>query len=318
MKPTNRATFLMGTTAVAASVGLPGRLRAQTATLTTLRLGTAGNDDATPIVYGQKAGIFAKYGLNLDINKNPGPAAAALLGGSYDLGKSAITSMLQAHQNNVPLNLIAAASVESIKEPYAGFLIKKDSPAKTGKDLNNQLIGLVILGSIGQVAVSKWVDEHGGDYKSVKWIEVPTFTAAGAVDQGRVYASECTYPAIAVGLQTGTLADIDYYATVGNGTVLTAWAATKDFSAKNPQLIRAFARAWREAVTYTNAHRAETVADMADFTGIEAAVLAKMPRATASPTLVASQVQPMIDAAAKYGVLKEAFPAADLIDPNIR
>ena len=62
-----------------------------------------------------------------------------------------------------------------------------------------QLVGLVALQDIGQVALMKWVDEHGGDYKTIKFVEIPTIAAPGAVEEGRVVASECTQPAIAAG-----------------------------------------------------------------------------------------------------------------------
>jgi ABC-type nitrate/sulfonate/bicarbonate transport system substrate-binding protein len=319
MKLTNRVEFLAGMGAAAAAVALPRVARAQTASgLTTLRLGTAGNDDAAPIVWGQKNGIFAKYGLDIQINKNPGPAAAALIGGSYDLGKSAVTSMLQAHENNIPLNLIAAASVENVKVPYAAFLMSKDTPLHSGKDLEGQIVGLVVLGGIGQVAMMKWATQHGGDPKLIKFVEVPTYAAAGAIQQGRVFASECTYPAIGAALESGKMTTATLYEVLGNNTVLTAWAVTQDFSSKHPDLIKAFARAWKESSIYTNAHHADTVDMMAEFTGIQSSVIAAMPRATASPTLVAGQVQPMIDDCAKFGVLKAPFPAGDILDPNIR
>ena len=106
--------------------------------------------------------------------------------------------------------------------------------------------------------------------------------------------------------------------TFASGTVITAWAATSEFSTKRPELIRAFARAYGESATYTNGHHAETVEMMAEFTGISAALIAKMPRATAGTTLSAAQIQPVIEAAVKYGTLKRRFPAAELIDPNVR
>lgn len=318
MRSSTRATFLMGTAAVTAAVGAPRRLRAQnTPPLTTIRLGTAGNDDATPIVYGQKAGIFAKYGLDVEINKNPGPAAAALVGGSYDFGKSAITSMLQAHENGLPLTVVAAASVENFRVPYAAFVMKSESPSQSGKDFEGKLIGLVVLKGFGEVAMRKFVDEHGGDQKLLTFIEVPTFSVVGSVDGGRVYASECTYPAIQVGLDTGRMKTAELYRELGNGTILTAWAVTRDYSTANPGIVRAFARAWREAATYTNAHHSATLQMMADFTNIPLDVISRIPRATAAPTFGPGQLQPMIDDCAKYGALKASFPAADIIDPNI-
>jgi hypothetical protein len=42
-----------------------------------------------------------------------------------------------------------------------------------------------------------------------------------------------------------------------------------------------------------------------------------MPRATASPTLIASHIQPAIEASVKYGLLDHSFPAAEMIDANV-
>jgi ABC-type nitrate/sulfonate/bicarbonate transport system substrate-binding protein len=110
----------------------------------------------------------------------------------------------------------------------------------------------------------------------------------------------------------------ELYRELGSGSILTAWSVTRDYSAAHPDVVRAFARAWREASLYTNAHHGATVDMMADFTAIPADVIAKMPRATATPTMALSQLQTMIDDCAKYGALKASFPAADLIDPNVR
>ena len=225
--------------------------------------------------------------------------------------------MLQAHENGLPLTVVAGASVENYRVPYAAFVMKNESLAQSGKDFEGKLIGLVVLKGFGEVAMRKFVDTHGGDQKLLTFIEVPTFSVAGAVDAGRVYASECTYPAIQVALDTGHMKTAELYKEFSNGAILTAWSVTRDYSTKNPDIVRNFARAWRESATYTNAHHSETVQMMAAFTAIPVDVIAKIPRATAAPTFVPSQLQTMIDDCAKYGALKASFPATDIIDPNV-
>jgi hypothetical protein len=41
-----------------------------------------------------------------------------------------------------------------------------------------------------------------------------------------------------------------------------------------------------------------------------------MTRTIAGTSLLPAQIQPVIDSAAKYGALKRAFPAKEVIDPN--
>jgi NitT/TauT family transport system substrate-binding protein len=317
MKTMKRSIFVMGVTAVAA--GLPRRLRAQSAPgLTSIRIGTAFNDDATPVVYAQKAGIFAKYGLEVEIIKALGPAAAAMIGGSFEFGKSTSPAAFQAYEHGIGLGLVAAAAVETFGVPYTAFLMKNESPAQTGKDFEGKVVGLAQLKSVGEISIRKFVDGNGGDSTKIQFVEVPIPAAAGAVDTGRVYASECAYPSIQVGLDTGRMKIADLYRELGRGTVITAWAVTNEYSKNHPDVVRAFARAWRESTAYTNAHHSATVEMMAAFTAIPAEVISKMPRATPTGTLVPSQLQQLIDDCAHYGALSKSFPAASIIDPNIK
>jgi NitT/TauT family transport system substrate-binding protein len=317
-----RAHFLHGLGFAATIAAIPHRGRSQTnATLATLKFATVPNDPDTPLVYGLKAGIFAKYGIDLQISRltNGGAVTAAVLSGAIDMGKSNITTLLDAHEKGLPVTLVAGVTVYYPREPIGGFILRKDSPIQTGADFNNQVVGVSALGDIGNVALRKWIDDHGGDWKSVKFIEVPPVVAAAAVEQGRVVAAECPEPMLSTAVESGKMrAGKTMFDALGTGILFGACMTTKGFSAEHASLVRAFARAWRESSSYTNAHHAETVDMMAEFTGMSATVIAKMPRTQAAEVLVPSQIQPVIDAAVKYGGLKQSFPATDLIDPNVR
>jgi NitT/TauT family transport system substrate-binding protein len=316
-----RALFVRSAAAAVLISAVRKRASAQTASpLTTVRLGFTLGDDGVPIVYGQKAGIFAKHGLDLQLTRlNSGAAiTSGLLGGTFDFGKASITTLLAAHEKGLGITVVAGAILNNLKEPYAGFLVRKDSPIESGKGYNNQLVGVPALGDIGSIALMKWVDEHGGDWQSIKFVEIPTAAAAAALDQNRVVAAESGVPMIAAATETGRARISRVFESIGNGALLVAWATTHEFSTKHPELVRAFARAWRESATYTNAHHAETVDMMAEFTGFAPATIAKMSRVTSGLTLTPTQIQPLIDASVKYGILKAPFTAADMIDPNAR
>lgn len=307
-----RRTFIMS--AAAAAIARPRSARAQG--LTPVRIGTAATDDTTPLIYGQKSGIFAKYGIDLQLNKMYGPATAGLIGGSYDVGKSILTSFFDAHEKGFPLSVIVGASFHNPKVPYAGFLVRKETPPLTGEFFNNKVVAVSALGGTGYIALRKWIADHGGDIKSIKYVEIPTAAGPAAVEQGRVVIAETVYPAMGAGLATGKVRIAPMYDSIGTGYIITALAITKDFSAKRPEVVRNFVHAWRESATYTNAHHAETVAMMSEFTGIPAAIIAQNPRVSAGVRILPSQIQPVIEADVKFGDLPRAFPAAELIDPN--
>lgn len=315
----SRSAFLRAASAAAAGASVPRGVAAQNAPLATLRLGATPSDDMTPIVYGIKAGIFQRFGLDLQVTRMPnGPAVSAgVVSGAFDLGKTSVTTIFNAHERGLPFTIAATAIVYQSRTPYGAFIVAKDSPIQTGKDFNNQLVALSSIGGISWVALLAWVEKAGGDPKSLKFVEIPFTATVAAVEAGRVAAADCSYPALAVAIEHG-LRTLPAYDGIGPEYVLTAWVTTKDFSAKHPTTVRAFNRAYVESATYTNAHHAETAPLMAEFTGLPLATIQHMVRGAAGTTIVPEQLQTVIDASVKYGALKRTFPAQELIDANVR
>lgn len=320
MSAARRITFLRR--AVAAGLAaLPLRVAAQTAgQLTTLKLAGTPSDDMTSVVYAQKAGIFRKYGLDIQINRMTSGAAVAagLLSGGFDLGKSSVTTILQAREKGIIFTVVAASTIWDPKTPYGAFIVPKDSPIQTGKDFNDQTVAVATLGGIGAIALPLWIEQHGGNAKNIRMVEVPFSAAAAAVEAGRVAAAEISNPAMAVALESGKVRLIPAYDGIGSYYLQVAWIATKAYSTAHPDLIRAFVRAFAEAATYTNAHHDETAPMMAEFTGIPIGVIQRMSRATAAAAVSPALLQPVIDASANAGAIKHTFPAQELIDVNAR
>jgi len=310
-----RRTFLAGLTA-AASLGAGAR-RAAGQALQTIQLGATPSDDMTPILYARKNGLFAKAGLDVQLtNTSSGAAtAAAVSAGTFAFGKSSLTTLLIAHEKGLPYTLVAADVVYDARSPYAGFITAPDAGIKTGKDFADKLVAVSSLGDMGAVALQAWVDGHGGDGRAIKFVEVPLSAALAAVDAHRVAAAEASIPVLAAALDAGKVL-IPAYSTIAPTFLLAAWFTTSDYSKQHPDVVRAFARTFATAAAYTNAHHAETVAMMAEFTGIDAGVIAHMTRTISGTSLLPAQIQPVIETSVKYGALKRSFPAREIIDVN--
>jgi ABC-type nitrate/sulfonate/bicarbonate transport system substrate-binding protein len=97
----------------------------------------------------------------------------------------------------------------------------------------------------------------------------------------------------------------------------SGWFASSDWAAKHPDLVRAFARVVAESTNYTNAHHAETAAMLAAFTGQTLEVIEHTNRPELGTVLHLSEIQPLIDLAAKYKLIAHPFPARELVDPNV-
>jgi NitT/TauT family transport system substrate-binding protein len=312
-----RAGFLSHAGAAATAVLLGGmRVGAQSPPAgRPLRIAIAPSDGVTSVVYAKAAGLFEKAGLDvqIDTQSNGAAVAAAIVSGSYDIGNSSLTSVFAAHEKGIPFTFVAPAGVYDARAPFTGAIVLKDSPLRLDKDAEHAVIGLVSLSGTGHDAFCGWVEQHGGDPSTIRFVEVPFSAAAAALEAHRIVASETVTPAMTTALDTGNFRFIPVYSGIAPQFLISAWFASTDYVAKNRETVRTFARVVASAGTYANAHHAETAPIMAEFTKIPVDVMLRMPRALQGVTLSVGLIQPVIAAAAKYGVLKRAFPASEII-----
>jgi len=103
------------------------------------------------------------------------------------------------------------------------------------------------------------------------------------------------------------------YSAIAPSYVFGGYCTSKDYAEKHPDVIRRFAQTLYRAAAYTNAHPADTVEMMAEMTKVPAETLAHMVRVHGSTSLRTTDMQPIIDTAARYGAIPHSFPAADLL-----
>jgi NitT/TauT family transport system substrate-binding protein len=313
----DRSRFLSVAGALAGVALVPGVAQAQAAPVA-IRVGGSPNDDMTAVVYAARTGMYSRAGLEVTIEKaNSGSAAAAAVAaGAFDIGKSSISSIFDAHVKGIPFTMIAPAAIYDTKSPYGGFLLSSSSTLRTGKDAEGQIVAVASLGSIGRVAFAGWVERNGGDPRLVKFVEVPIPAVPAALDAKRIVAGETSQPvqesAIAAGYRF-----LPAYDVIAPQFAVAVFYTTKDFSAKHPDALRTFVRVTYDAARAVNGHGDLTAKMMSEYTGVALDILQKTPRVALGTELVLSQVQSPIDAAVKYGVLAKRFPARDIVDANV-
>jgi NitT/TauT family transport system substrate-binding protein len=285
--------------------------------LETVRVGFTNDDDITPLVWAQKSGIFKREGLDVQLNRGAsgGAVTTAVIGGAYDVGKSSLIGLINAHLRGVPLTVIAPGVQFTTKTPYSWILVSKDSTVASGKDLNGKTVACASLKDITALGISSWVDQTGGDSKTLQFVEVPMATAAAALEQHRVAAAVLSEPYLDAAIAKGTARQLaPAYAGIGSKFLITAWFATSDWTTKHPDAAKRFARAIMEAAAYTDTHTTVTAPMMAEFTGTPPEIYAKLTQRAFVPTsLGAADIQPVIDGAAKYGYIARSFSAEELV-----
>lgn len=306
-----RRAVLAGAAALAVA---PHAARAQT--LISITAAGTAEDGYTPALWAQQAGLFRDHGLDAHFSAMRSGAAtvAAVIGGTYEFGKGSIMSLINAHVHGVPVVLIFPGGIYRPTLPHSGMIVRADSPIKNGPDLNGKLVAVSALDDLFTIGAYAWVDVHGGDWTSLKLVEIPAAAIFDAVVSGRVDVGNTVDPYLRSALdskQVRFLADTD--AAIAPAFVETCWFTTRDYARDNPAVIAAFRAALREAAVYANDHHAQTVEVFARFSKMDPNVVARMTRMNYGTELDPNQIQPVIDDAAKYKVIPAAFHASDFI-----
>ena len=108
---------------------------------------------------------------------------------------------------------------------------------------------------LNQIAAMDWIDQNGGDSRTVKFIELSSPATIAAIEDGRVDAGQAGTPILTMALDAGrtrVLAQI--FDAFGRRFENVGWFTTADYSAKHPDVVQRFAHVMREADAYANAH----------------------------------------------------------------
>jgi NitT/TauT family transport system substrate-binding protein len=125
-----------------------------------LAIGQRGNWDTSVSEIGQRAGIFKKHGLELEIvyTQGAGETQQAVISGSVDLGIAAgIMGVLSAYSKGAPVRVIGAETTGA-KDLY--WYVKADSPIKSLKDTDDKIIAYSTNGSSTHGIVTAFMKQY--------------------------------------------------------------------------------------------------------------------------------------------------------------
>jgi NitT/TauT family transport system substrate-binding protein len=308
-----RSTFVLATAVVAA---IPAIARAQT--LAPIRISLFPGETSAQAYYAKELGFFAKNGLDASITelRNGAASAAAVAGGSMDIGFSNGLSLAQGHERGVGFTILAPAALSVAgKGTNAILVVGKTSPIRSGKDLDGKTIAIDVVGGFPQVAVRTWIDKNGGDSSTAKFVEFGYPEMIPGVNSGRIDAAAIN---TAFDPLLGKPNDPVHmlgsaYDAVSPRFASSMWFAMSDWATKNPDLVRRFDLAMKQAAVWGNTHPHESAVIVADHIKAAVADIEAANRAIYGTDMTPDLMQPVIDASAKYGSLKAAFPARELI-----
>ncbi|HTJ26861.1 MAG TPA: ABC transporter substrate-binding protein [Candidatus Limnocylindria bacterium] len=280
----------------------------------TLRIATTPIDVGAEVYYAQDMGFFKKAGLDVQIQtiSNGGAIAAAVASNAIDIGQGNVLSLITAFRRHIPITIVAPAGRYAAQRPTSQLLVTKNSPIRGAADLKGKTVATNGLKNILVLGVDAWVGENHGDPNDVKFLELPFSDMEGALAQGRVDAAFLAEPSLSAAKHTMRVAG-DPFTAISPDFLIGAWFTSSSWAQAHPDLVKRFQAVMRETAAWANAHPAQSAQILAKYTKVSPDLLKTMARATYSPDTDPKQIQPVIDAAAKYGIIDGGFPAATMI-----
>ena len=286
--------------------------------LTTIRVAGPPNEGYRDIFYAVQSGLFAKYGLDVQPRITNGGAVvlAGLAGGSYDVAYTNLVPVMQAHLHGLPFQIVAPSTMFISSRPQNAMLVTKDSPIKKAGDLNGKIIGTQSLQDLNSVAMRAWIDKNGGNSSTIHVLEVPSSSAVAALTSHRIDAMALSEPLLTMALETGKVRILSKpQSAIGQRFQSQAFVSTSDFINAHSDAMSRFARAMHDSAIYNNSHLTQTIPMISAFSSVPPDVIARTTRSVDGEYVAPQFIQPLIDFAAKYGMIPHSFPAEEIISP---
>jgi NitT/TauT family transport system substrate-binding protein len=283
----------------------------------TIRFGSTPDEQASIALWASRTGLFQRSDLDVDIQRfNSGAAvAAAVAGSSIDVGLGSIFSLILAHVKGVPFILESVSATSNAALRDNAFVVAKNSPIASAAQLNGKTISTSSLSDLFSLAISNWIDQNGGNAKTVNFVELPMPLAVDAVASGRIDGSFVVDPFLLQGLDSGRIRIIGRpYESVASHFGVTYYFCLRSFAQANADTLARFRSAIATGVAFARTHRDVMVPIIADYTRMQPGVVRRMPFVTGTG-MTPAMVQPVIDLAARYKLIPSAFAANDMIDP---
>lgn len=313
----SRGSFLAAGAAFAAT---SGTAFAQSApALPHLSVGTSAIDGAMACVAAQRAGFFTKNGVEVEfVIGNGASNSAAVAGGSLQFAGSNAVTLIKAHLQGVPFQIVCPGAIYDTNDPTQVLCVKTDSGFKNGADLNGKTIAVTAIGDLLSTSTLAWVDQNGGQSSTVKLVEIPQSAQVAALQAGRVQAAALAEPFLSQALGDGTVKVFaKIFDAIAPRYLEAAYVGIPDYINAHADTVRRFATGVLAGAAFANQHPDQTLPWLVDFAHIDPAMAKRVRRERFATTVDPSLLQVEIDALAKLKLIERAFDARDLFSPVV-
>ncbi len=289
---------------------------------TAVKVGYPLLSDSAPLLLGIEKGFFRRQGLDVEAVEQPAAATIipSLVKHQVDLNAYPPLGVIAAAQKGLPLRIVGGLTQygsPSGKPAGAIFIVKPGSEIRSFKDLEGKKIGVNGLRTASEFGVLEAVRRAGGDPSKVQVIEIP-FTAMGdAVSSGRIDGALAADPVAAQLAASGKFDTSlgDPLADVLKGAPRVVIQTTKDYAARNPQVIERFRRALDESMTYASGHEDELRQVVSEKLGTPEELARQMRFPTLDAQVTPAGVDRLSEFLTEWKMIPKPVPADEVLLP---
>jgi NitT/TauT family transport system substrate-binding protein len=228
-----------------------------------MTIGQRGNWDTSITHLGEKAGIFKKHGLQLEMiyTSGSGETLQPVISGSVDLGLAVGTlGAMAAYSKGAPVRIIGAQATGAADYWYA-----KNPAIKTLKDANGHTIAFSTNGSSTHSVVRAFIDEFKLTAKPQ-----PTGNPSATLTAVMTDQVDVGWAAPPFGLKEMEEGKIHLVARATDaalvrGQTIRVLVANADALVKRKEVIDRFMKAYRESIDYLYSSNPQVMKDYAEF-----------------------------------------------------
>lgn len=284
--------------------------------LKTVNVGVIPIVDTAAIWLGEEEGIFAKHGLDLELQTATGGAAIVpgVVSGDYDFAFSNLVSIMVAQDKGIDLQVVAnGVTAADGEEDFGAVMVKDDSPIQSAQDLEGKTVSVNNLSNIGDVTIKNAIKADGGDPSSVDFMEIGFPDAPAALESGQVDAAWVLEPFLTSVLDQGGRVVAYNHTAMDPELDIAAYFTSAQTAEKDPELVQKFTDAMNESLEFAQANPDKVREIVGTYTSIDDATREKMimPRFKADFNVEADQK--LADAAAEYGVVSNAPDMSEML-----
>lgn len=281
-----------------------------------LNVGFTAINEYTGLFVAKEQGFFAKRGLEVELTliANNATVPAALASNSIQIGTPSVTTILQAVDGGIPLQLVCGAGVLSVSKPSVGLVAKTGSNIAKASDFAGKRVGVPGLNALFHIIARQWMIKGGQDPKTVHFVEVPFAQMFDTLRGGQVDALVTAEPARSriinggVGFVVGNILE-----AIMDNALSGNYTATSSFISANRQPLASFRAALDEAHAFAASQQEATLNDVGKYLKLPLETLRSLPSPILRTQIDRAQVEFWVKVAIDQGMLRSPLSVDQLM-----